>query len=33
LLHVKPDRVAIRGGYHGTHGFIHIYKRHRDIVS
>lgn len=33
LLHVKPDRVAIRGGYHGTHGFINIYKRHRDIVS
>jgi cystathionine beta-lyase/cystathionine gamma-synthase len=32
LLHVKPNRVAIRGGYHGTHGFIEIYKRHRDIV-
>ncbi|KAM3583656.1 hypothetical protein VKS41_003629 [Umbelopsis sp. WA50703] len=31
LLHVKPNRVAIRGGYHGTHGFIEIYKRHRDI--
>lgn len=33
LLHVRPDRVAIRGGYHGTHEFIKIYKRHRDIVS
>lgn len=33
LLHVRPDRVAIRGGYHGTHMFLKIYRRHRDIVS
>ncbi|KAG2182716.1 hypothetical protein INT44_005696 [Umbelopsis vinacea] len=33
LLHIRPNRIAIGGGYHGTHGFIEIYKRHRDIVS
>ncbi|KAH8552179.1 cystathionine gamma-synthase [Umbelopsis sp. PMI_123] len=31
LLHIRPERIAIRGGYHGTHGFIEVYKRHRDI--
>lgn len=33
LLHIRPNRIAIGGGYHGTHGFIEVYRRHRDIVS
>ncbi|KAI8580235.1 hypothetical protein K450DRAFT_238774 [Umbelopsis ramanniana AG] len=32
LLHIRPNRIAIGGGYHGTHGFIEVYKRHRDIA-
>lgn len=32
IIHFKPNRVAIRTGYHGTHGFLKVYRRHREIV-
>ncbi|OZJ04109.1 hypothetical protein BZG36_02868 [Bifiguratus adelaidae] len=31
LVHYKPRRVAIRGGYHGTHGSLKVYNRHHAI--
>ncbi|RUS20627.1 pyridoxal phosphate-dependent transferase [Endogone sp. FLAS-F59071] len=31
VIHLKPNRVAIRTGYHGTHGFLKVYRRHREI--
>ncbi|RUP48118.1 hypothetical protein BC936DRAFT_144941 [Jimgerdemannia flammicorona] len=32
VIHLRPNRVAIRGGYHGTHGFLKVYRKLRDIV-
>lgn len=29
-MFIKPKRVAIRGGYHGCHATIEVYKKSRD---
>lgn len=29
LLHLAPKRIAIKGGYFGSHAMIDIYKRSR----
>ncbi|KAF7790899.1 hypothetical protein EIP86_001857 [Pleurotus ostreatoroseus] len=31
LVHTKPKRIAISGGYHGCHMTIEVYKRSKDV--
>jgi cystathionine gamma-synthase len=31
LVHFKPKRIAITGGYHGVHSTIRLYKQSRDV--
>ncbi|TRM68035.1 Cys/Met metabolism PLP-dependent enzyme-domain-containing protein [Schizophyllum amplum] len=32
LVHVRPKRVAVQGGYHGCHVALQVYNRARDVV-
>ena len=31
MVHTKPKRIAISGGYHGCHMTIEVYKRSKDV--